>query len=175
MRIAIYSRKSKFTGKGESVENQIQLCKEYIDRNYGSLKQHEISVFEDEGFSGKDFERPEFRRMRAMAHNHQLNCIICYRLDRISRNVSDFSSLIEDLQYYKVSFVCIKEQFDTSTPMGRAMMYIASVFAQLERETIRDYCRTYSRQYANACTDRPLAWRQYSSGILLHSSVQRGD
>mgnify|MGYP000293821951 FL=1 len=67
--------------------------------------------------------------------------VVCYRLDRISRNVSDFSSLIEDLNSYNISFICIKEEFDTSKPMGKAMMYIASVFAQLERETIAERVR----------------------------------
>lgn len=141
MRFAIYSRKSKFTGKGESVENQVQLCKDYIEQRYGKLSDHVVEVFEDEGFSGKNLDRPEFQRMQALAHKRQFDYIVCYRLDRISRNVSDFSSLIEDLQHYKVSFICIKEQFDTSTPMGRAMMYIASVFAQLERETIAERIR----------------------------------
>ncbi len=67
--------------------------------------------------------------------------IVCYRLDRISRNVSDFSSLITDLNDRNIAFVSVKEQFDTSTPMGRATMYIASVFAQLERETIAERIR----------------------------------
>jgi len=141
MRFAIYSRKSKFTGKGESVENQIQLCNEYIERNFGSLEQHTIEVFEDEGFSGKNFHRPEFMRMKSLVGKKNFDYVVCYRLDRISRNVSDFSSLIEDFNKDKVSFICIKEQFDTSTPMGRAMMYIASVFSQLERETIAERIR----------------------------------
>jgi site-specific DNA recombinase len=67
--------------------------------------------------------------------------VVCYRLDRISRNVSDFATLIEDLNERDISFVCIKEEFDTSKPMGKAMMYIASVFAQLERETIAERVR----------------------------------
>ncbi|MDR1706204.1 MAG: recombinase family protein [Clostridiales bacterium] len=141
MIFGVYSRKSKFTGKGESVENQIQLCKEYIERHFGDIEQHSIEVFEDEGFSGKNTDRPEFQRMLALAHKRQLDYVVCYRLDRISRNVSDFSTLIEDFAHNKVSFICIKERFDTSTPMGRAMMYIASVFAQLERETIAERIR----------------------------------
>ena len=133
MRIAIYSRKSKFTAKGESIENQIEMCKEYIDQHFNSIKNIEISVYEDEGFSGKNTERPQFQKMMLDTHEKPFDYIVCYRLDRISRNVSDFSALIEELKEYKTSFICIKEQFDTSTPMGRAMMYIASVFAQLER------------------------------------------
>lgn len=62
MRFFIYSRKSKFTGKGESVENQIHLVKNYIKQRFGPLGQHQIEVLEDEGFSGKNL-RPEFQRM----------------------------------------------------------------------------------------------------------------
>lgn len=58
-----------------------------------------------------------------------------------NRNVSGFSILLEEFNHLKISFICIKEQFDTSTPMGRAMMYVASVFAQLERETITERIR----------------------------------
>ena len=68
----------------------------------------------------------------------KINCIVCYRLDRISRNINDFSTLMNMLEQKNISFVSIKEQFDTSTPMGRAMMYITSVFSQLERETIAE-------------------------------------
>lgn len=141
MKIAIYSRKSRFTGKGESVENQVQLCKDYINRNLDCPKNRIIDVYEDEGFSGKNTARPQFQKMMTKARQKGYDYIVCYRLDRVSRNVSDFSSLIDELQQYKISFICIREQFDTSTPMGRAMMYIASVFAQLERETIAERIR----------------------------------
>lgn len=134
MKAAIYSRKSKFTGKGESIENQVQLCMDYA-KNLGIT---EFLVYEDEGFSGGSTDRPKFKEMIEDAKNKKFDYLICYRLDRISRNVSDFSSLIEDLNKLDMSFISIKEQFDTSTPMGRAMMYISSVFAQLERETIAE-------------------------------------
>ncbi len=138
----IYSRKSKYTGKGESVENQIKTCKKYILSNINSnIDESEIIIYEDEGFSGKNFLRPQFKKMLSDLNSHDVKCIVCYRLDRISRNVSDFSSLITKLDNKKISFISVKEQFDTSTPMGRAMMYIASVFAQLERETIAERIR----------------------------------
>lgn len=141
MRIFIYTRKSKFTGRGESIENQAELCRNYIFSHIDGAAEKDITVFEDEGFSGKTTQRPQFKKMTALMRSEPVDYIICYRLDRISRNVSDFSSLIEELSELNVSFVCIKEQFDTSTPMGRAMMYIASVFAQLERETIAERVR----------------------------------
>ena len=67
--------------------------------------------------------------------------LVCYRLDRVSRSVGDFADLIRRLEGWGVAFLCIREKFDTSTPMGKAMMYIASVFAQLERETIAQRVR----------------------------------
>ena len=137
MKIAIYSRKSVFTGKGESIENQIELCKEYCDIHYKDEK-IEYSIYEDEGFSGKNLNRPKFKELINDIKNNKYDILICYRLDRISRNVADFSSTLELLQSNNCDFISIKEQFDTSTPMGRAMIYIASVFAQLERETIAE-------------------------------------
>lgn len=141
MKIAIYSRKSKFTGKGESIENQVVLCREYIQRNIPDAKDSDILVYEDEGFSAKNLDRPQFRLMMQSARKQPFDYIVVYRLDRISRNVGDFATLIEELNGMNTAFICIKEQFDTSTPMGRAMMNIAAVFAQLERETIAERVR----------------------------------
>lgn len=141
MRIAIYSRKSRFTGKGESIESQVEMCRENIFKRIEGGKDSDIFVYEDEGFSGKNLERPQFKRMLQDARRQPFDYIVCYRLDRISRSIGDFATLIGELNEREINFICIKEQFDTSTPMGRAMMYIASVFAQLERETIAERVR----------------------------------
>lgn len=147
-RIAIYSRKSKFTGKGESIDNQIELCKEYIRVHYGEKARNTVMIYEDEGFSGSNLNRPGFKKMMKAAKERAFHAIIVYRLDRISRNISDFSGLIEELSHFDIAFISIKEQFDTSTPMGRAMMYIASVFSQLERETIAERIRDNMHELA---------------------------
>lgn len=136
MKIAIYSRKSKFTGKGESIENQIEICKEYAITYFNNID--EVIIYEDEGFSGGTTDRPQFQQMLKDAKDKKFNVLICYRLNRISRNVADFSSLIQMLQDNNIEFVSVREQFDTSTAMGRAMMNISAVFAQLERETIAE-------------------------------------
>ena len=150
MKAAIYSRKSKFTGKGESVENQIELCKTY-GANHGYT---DFSIYEDEGFSGGNINRPMFKSMMKDATLKKFDAIICYRLDRISRNVSDFSTLIDKLKDLSIDFISIREQFDTSSPMGTAMMFISSVFAQLERETIAERIR--DNMYELAKTGRWL-------------------
>lgn len=154
MRIAIYSRKSKFTGKGESIENQIDMCRSYIFSHFPEASEENISVFEDEGFSGQSLNRPQFKNLMEIEKKVPFDVIVVYRLDRISRNVGDFAGLIDELNGYKTAFVSIKEQFDTSTPMGRAMMNIAAVFAQLERETIAE--RVKDNMYMLAKTGRWL-------------------
>ena len=146
--IAIYSRKSKFTGKGESIGNQVELCREYIRTHYGDEAAEKAVVFEDEGFSGGNINRPAFKKMMAQIESGDFKALVVYRLDRVSRNVSDFSGLIENLNRRDIVFVSIREQFDTATPMGRAMMYIASVFAQLERETIAERIRDNMHELA---------------------------
>ena len=147
-RIAIYSRKSKFTGKGESIGNQVELCKEYVRNMFGPEYVDRCVVFEDEGFSGGNLNRPDFQRMMAEVRKRKFKAIVVYRLDRISRNISDFTGLIDELTKLDVAFVSIKEQFDTSTPMGRAMMFIISVFSQLERETIAERIRDNMHELA---------------------------
>ncbi|MCD7865968.1 MAG: recombinase family protein [Clostridiales bacterium] len=146
--IAVYSRKSKYTGKGESIGNQVEMAKEYISMHYPDEDLDSVLVYEDEGFSGGNLNRPNFKLMMQDAKDGLIKTIIVYRLDRISRNVSDFSGLIEQLNDLNIDFVSIREQFDTATPMGRAMMYIASVFSQLERETIAERIRDNMHELA---------------------------
>jgi hypothetical protein len=88
IRIAIYSRKSKYTDKGDSVGNQIELAKEYIKRNYPEdIYDVEIVIYEDEGFSGGSLDRPRFKDFLEDERKYPYDILICYRLDRISRNI----------------------------------------------------------------------------------------
>ena len=137
---AVYSRKSKYTGKGESIGNQIELCKNYLITRYNA-NADDIIVYEDEGYTGANTKRPEFQKMIKEIRNKKIKTVICYRLDRISRNVLDFCNLKDELSDYNVAFISIREDFDTSTPMGSAMLLITSVFAQLERDTIAERIR----------------------------------
>ncbi len=145
MKIAIYSRKSKFTGKGNSIANQIEMCKQRA-RQYLNMKNIpetnvRILIYEDEGFSGKNTARPEFQKMMAAIKANEINCVICYKLDRISRNVGDFAQTYEIFEKHKVDFLCAGETYDTTTPAGRAMMGMVSVFAQMEREVTAERVR----------------------------------
>ena len=146
--MVIYSRKSRFTGKGESIENQAELCRQYIRSHFGERAAEAALIYEDEGYSGGTLERPQFRRMMEEAKRQAIGAIVVYRLDRISRNIGDFAKLIERLDRMQIGFISIREQFDTTSPMGRAMMYISSVFSQLERETIAERIRDNMHELA---------------------------
>ena len=145
---AIYSRKSKFTGKGESIENQIELCREYIAKNYSEEEAEAALVYEDEGFSGGTLQRPQFKKMMQDSFKTQFAAIVVYRLDRISRNVGDFANLTTDLETRNIDFISVKENFDTTTSIGRTMMLMASVFAQFERETTTERIRDNMHELA---------------------------
>lgn len=133
---AIYVRKSVLTKKGESINNQINMCRSYAKDN--DITINSDLIYCDEGYSGKDTDRPQFKQMLNNLNKNKFDTIICYRLDRISRSINDFSNLINVLEENNITFISIRENFDTNTPMGKSMMYIASVFSELERETIRE-------------------------------------
>lgn len=150
--VGIYARKSVFVESSESVSNQVKLCREHCERIFSGCSF--IVYDEDEGFSGKNTDRPSFQRLVADIKARKITVLCCYRLDRVSRSVRDFCTLLDDLQRYGVSFLSLREHFDTSTPMGRAMLYLASVFSQLERETIAE--RVMDSLYQMAKTGRWL-------------------
>ena len=127
---AIYARQSVDKVDSISIESQIEYCK-YETRG------EPCRVFQDKGYSGKNLDRPEFQNMIAAIRRGEIKRVICYKLDRCSRSILDFANMMEELQRYDVEFVSCTEKFDTSSPMGRAMLNICIVFAQLERETIQ--------------------------------------
>ena len=127
---AIYGRQSVDRADSISIESQIEHC-------MYEVKKEEYRIYRDKGYSGKNTERPDFQLMMEHIKQGLIKKVIVYKLDRISRSILDFSRMMETFQYYGVEFVSTTEKFDTSTPMGRAMLNICIVFAQLERETIQ--------------------------------------
>ena len=130
---AIYARQSIDKKDSLSVEGQIDICKK--------LAGEDAKVYCDKGFSGKNIKRPAFTELIEDIKAGAVNKLYVYRLDRFSRSIADFSRLWELLDFHKVEFVSATENFDTSSPMGRAMLNIVQVFAQLERETTAERVR----------------------------------
>ena len=127
---ALYGRQSVDKKDSISVESQLDFCKY---ETHGQPYQ----TYTDKGFSGKNTNRPDFERMMRDIRAGRIKRVIVYKLDRISRSILDFANMMEVFQEYDVEFVSSTEKFDTSTPIGRAMLNICIVFAQLERETIQ--------------------------------------
>jgi len=127
---SIYARQSVYKEDSISIESQIEFCKY-------ELKGSNCREYTDKGYSGKNTDRPSFQKLVHDIEQGLISRVVVYKLDRISRSIIDFANLMELFQRYNVEFVSSTEKFDTSTPMGRAMLNICIVFAQLERETIQ--------------------------------------
>lgn len=127
---AIYARQSVDRADSISIESQIEFCRY-------ELKGEPYKVYADRGYSGKNTDRPAFGEMMRDMENGTIRRVVVYKLDRISRSILDFSRMMERFEANRVEFVSTTEKFDTSSPMGRAMLNICIVFAQLERETIQ--------------------------------------
>ena len=91
-------------------------------------------VFEDAGYSGKNTDRPDYQRMMSRIRTGEFSHLVVWKIDRISRNLIDFSEMYEELKQIGCVFVSKNEQFDTSSAMGEAMLKIILVFAELERK-----------------------------------------
>lgn len=127
---AIYARQSVDRMDSISVESQVEFCKKEVIGQ-------QIKVYTDKGYSGKNIDRPAFSEMLGDIRAGRIRRVIVYRLDRISRSVLDFAGVIDIFQKHHVEFVSTMEKFDTGTPIGKAMLMIVMIFAQLERETIQ--------------------------------------
>lgn len=137
----VYARQSVEKKNSLSISGQVELC----EKTAG----HKLKVYKDQGYSGKNTERPDFQRLLKDVGAGRVGTLYVYRLDRFSRSVADFGQLWEVLREHGVEFVSVNENFDTKTPMGRAMLHIIMVFAQLERETTAERVRdNYYRRAA---------------------------
>lgn len=133
--------------EGYSIDAQKELLV-----NFAKSKEFDSYEFYiDGGFSGKDLNRPSIQNLINDVKNKKIDCVIVYKLDRISRSQRDTLFLIEEVfNKYNVGFISIRENFDTTSPFGKAMIGILSVFAQLERETILERTRLGLKKRAEA-------------------------
>ncbi|WP_277405792.1 recombinase family protein [Lacrimispora xylanisolvens] len=137
---AIYARQSIDKKDSLSIETQLSFAR--------SMAIGEPRLYIDRGISGKDVvHRPEFLKLLNDIKTGTINRILVYKLDRFTRSLLDFTNTWEYMSKYKVEFISVTENFDTSTPIGKAMIFIMAVFAQMEREQIsrRVYDNYYDR------------------------------
>jgi len=133
---AIYTRQSKDKKDSCSLEMQQERCVALCQANGWDWR-----VYSDPGKSGKDLYRPSFQKMMGDIKAGKIQVVLVYRIDRISRNIRDFFNLMEEFKELGVGFRSLSENFDTTTPLGRAMLGLVAIFAQLERETTAERVR----------------------------------
>lgn len=134
MNCAIYTRVStdnQAEKEYNSCEAQEEKIKAYI-KSQEELKLYK--VYSDPGFSGASLERPALKEMLNDIIARKIDCVLTYKIDRLTRSPKDFYTLIELFDKYGVAFISVTENFDTSSPSGRLLRNIMLTFAQFERE-----------------------------------------
>lgn len=144
VRCAIYTRKSSEEGLEQdfnSLDAQREACEAYI-----KSQMHEGWVlldkqYNDGGYSGGTMERPAFKELLKDIENDEVDIVVVYKVDRLTRSLMDFSKIIDVFDRHETSFVSITQQFNTTTSMGRLTLNILLSFAQFEREVTGERIR----------------------------------
>ena len=144
VRCAIYTRKSTEEGLEQeysSLDAQRDAAEAYV-----ASQKHEgweviPKSYDDGGFTGSNMERPALQRLLADIAAGEIDCVIVYKVDRLSRSLLDFTKIVETFDQHGVSFVSVTQQFNTSTSMGRLVLNVLLSFAQFEREMISERIR----------------------------------
>ena len=144
VRCAAYTRKSVVEGLEQdfnTLDAQREACEAYVTsqkaEGWVCLPDH----YDDGGFSGGTLERPALDRLLSDIHAGLVDCVVVYKVDRLSRSLLDFARLVEVFDAHGVSFVSVTQPINTADSTGRLMLNILLSFAQFERETIADRTR----------------------------------
>src|SRR6202158_4301164 len=144
IRCSIYTRKSTEVGLEQnfnSLDAQREACLAYVQS-----QRHEgwkcLPVrYDDGGFTGGNMDRPALRRLLADVEAGQIDCVVTYKVDRLSRSLLDFARIIGMFEKHHVAFVSVTQQFNSATSMGRLVLNVLLSFAQFEREIISERTR----------------------------------
>jgi DNA invertase Pin-like site-specific DNA recombinase len=144
VRCAIYTRKSSEEGLEQefnSLQAQREACEAFIhsQRHEGWVCLHQ--GYNDGGFSGATTDRPALRRLLADIAAGRVDTVVVYKIDRLTRSLTDFAKIVEILDQRSASFVSVTQQFNTTTSMGRLTLNVLLSFAQFEREVIGERIR----------------------------------
>ena len=141
---AIYTRKSVSDGLERdftTLDAQRESCESYIasQKNEGWICLPE--EYDDGGFTGANTDRPALQRMMTDIKANKINCVVVYKVDRLSRSLLDFAELLSTFEAHNVTFVSVTQHFNTQNSMGRLTLNILLSFAQFEREIISERTR----------------------------------
>ncbi|MGT2811841.1 recombinase family protein [Streptococcus minor] len=153
MKAAIYTRVSTFEqSEGYSLDMQSKTAKSYCETNNIDI----FSIYTDE-ITGAKMDRPALNKLLEDAMDGLFDCVVVHKLDRLGRSQKDILYIIEDIFLKNnIEFVSLTESFDTRTPLGKAMIGFLAVFAQFERDQIRE--RMQLGKLGRAMEGKPMAW-----------------
>ena len=176
VRCAIYTRKSSEEGLEQnfnSLDAQREACEAYI-----KSQMHEgwfllDKQYNDGGFSGGTMERPAFKELLKDIENDEVDIVVVYKVDRLTRSLMDFSKIIDVFDRHETSFVSITQQFNTTTSMGRLTLNILLSFAQFEREVtgerIRDKIAASKKKGMWMGGKVPLGYLKEDKKLVVHN------
>ena len=144
IRCAIYTRKSTEEGLQQefnSLDQQRDSCENYIRSQEGQGWVCLPDRYDDGGFTGGNMDRPALQRLIADIAAGKVDCVVVYKVDRLSRSLMDFSKMMDQFERQEVSFVSVTQHFNTTSSMGRLTLNILLSFAQFERESISERTR----------------------------------
>jgi site-specific DNA recombinase len=144
VRCAIYTRKSTEEGLDQefnSLDAQREAAEAYIASQRGEGWECLPDRYDDGGYTGGNIDRPALQRLLKDIEAGRVDCIVVYKVDRLSRSLLDFARIMETFEKHGVSFVSVTQQFNTTTSMGRLTLNILLSFAQFEREIISERTR----------------------------------
>jgi DNA invertase Pin-like site-specific DNA recombinase len=144
IRCAIYTRKSTEEGLDQafnSLDAQREACEAYIQSQAAEGWVLVPTAYDDGGFSGGNMDRPALQRLLAQVDAGLIDTIVVYKIDRLTRALSDFARIVERLDHRGASFVSVTQAFNTTTSMGRLTLNVLLSFAQFEREVTGERIR----------------------------------
>ena len=135
--------------------------------------------YDDPGFSGGNTDRPGLKRLMADIERGQIDIVVVYKIDRLTRSLADFSKMVEVFERHGVSFVSVTQQFNTTTSMGRLMLNVLLSFAQFEREVNLKLIGDDTRQSLSQEKQRPSVSgppKRFSASFvkMLHEALENG-
>jgi len=129
-------------------------------------------VYEDGGYSAESMDRPALKEMLRDLRDGKLNCVLAYKIDRLTRSVKDFHVLMDLFDRFGVKFVSVTQSLDTQNPMGRLLRYVLLDFAQFEREMTADRTRDKMHQRAQKCLwnggNVPYGYASENKRLIVH-------
>src|SRR5271154_4486762 len=177
LRCAIYTRKSSEEGLEQdfnSLHAQREACESFIRSQQGEGWRLVKTHYDDGGLSGGTMERPALQSLLEDIRQKLVDVVVVYKVDRLTRSLTDFAKMVEIFDASKVSFVAVTQQFNTTTSMGRLTLNVLLSFAQFEREVtgerIRDKIAASKRKGMWMGGLVPLGYELYDQRLVINPS-----